>query len=72
MTFFGILDVSLFVVSKNVVEVCFCTCKLEKNYLLPLVFISDAKTWEEANVHLGSLYSESPPIEDFFIWRDLR
>jgi len=34
--------------------------------------IGYAKTWEEANVHLGTLYSESPPIEDFFVWRDLR
>mmetsp|Transcript_6524 Transcript_6524/g.10697 ORF Transcript_6524/g.10697 Transcript_6524/m.10697 type:complete len:393 (-) Transcript_6524:127-1305(-) len=34
--------------------------------------IGYAKTWHEANEHLGNLYTEAPPLEDFYAWRDKR
>jgi hypothetical protein len=34
--------------------------------------IGYAKTWEDASFLLNELYSETPPIEDFLAWRDLR
>lgn len=34
--------------------------------------IGYAKTWHQANEHLGNLYQERPPLEDFLVWRDLR
>mmetsp|Transcript_10017 Transcript_10017/g.18259 ORF Transcript_10017/g.18259 Transcript_10017/m.18259 type:complete len:596 (+) Transcript_10017:38-1825(+) len=34
--------------------------------------IGYAKTWEQANEHLGNLYTEAPPLEDFYAWRDKR
>mmetsp|Transcript_35051 Transcript_35051/g.73945 ORF Transcript_35051/g.73945 Transcript_35051/m.73945 type:complete len:524 (+) Transcript_35051:2-1573(+) len=34
--------------------------------------IGYAKTWEDATLNTDNLYSERPPIEDFFEWRDER
>ena len=34
--------------------------------------IGYAKTWHDAFEKIPNLYSQRPPIEDFYAWRDLR
>ena len=34
--------------------------------------IGYAKTFDEATERIGNLYSERPPVEDFYQWRDER
>ena len=41
--------------------------------LIPLLlYITDAKTWEEATLTMDQLYGERASIEEFLVWRDDR